>query len=274
MEPLGDRRAAALLVRSAIASVRQHGAVRDYFETHGNWEAPMRHRFFDLRERWRAGDQMTRDVAARLLAHLNGRYATRHSSADLPHLCDATLEGLGQSGWLENEPAALLGASDESLKGLAELLETILEEAQARGCRKRPYVLATKFLHFCFPQSFAISDAQARVSMEAWAKVALDPQIHDERVRLGRLNANWMGDTSGRGYIGVLEFYRGLWDSIDDQARAELSKAAEELTEFVRAHEGARNAYVGVLDVLDKHLWHGNGDLTELLGQTPASSTP
>ncbi|HEU5118258.1 MAG TPA: hypothetical protein VFT74_16690, partial [Isosphaeraceae bacterium] len=113
-------------------------------------------------------------------------------------------------------------------------------------------------------ETFASYDSYAGKSIEAvMAQIesGQGPRSHDRR----QFEAARIGDSSGSGYIGLLNFYRLFWEAartagVDGQL---LSVTASNEA-MVRAEPGGQAARVTPLDILDKLLWKAKGSVVTL----------
>ncbi len=137
---------------------------------------------------------------------------------------------------------------------IAAVVRDSLELFRQRG-DDRNHSLATKWLHFCFPETFAIYDSFASKSIGSVFSL-LDITSSTERLDSSQFDSEKIGKTSGEGYIGVLNFYRSFWNTactsgLDAQIRA----VADENQSMLRGQPGGEQARVSTVDVLDKLLW-------------------
>ena len=117
-----------------------------------------------------------------------------------PIFYDCMYEAVDRRGWWTNNPPKLLGAADEEVRVIAEVVKDALTLFMHRG-DGRNYSLLSKWLHFCFPETFAIYDSRAAQSVETVSKgVSLQP------ARGGAESHHFLreaiSDTSGKGYLG------------------------------------------------------------------------
>jgi hypothetical protein len=69
--------------------------------------------------------------------------------------------------------------------------------------------------------------------------------------------------TDGTGYFGLIEFYRTYREALDlSKQTAELQFAIDRILTDVGDAGGASDVNIGPIDVLDKLLWHANGNRT------------
>jgi hypothetical protein len=251
------RGASQLLLKRVIAAT-ENGVVREYFAEQLRSEAPLRQQFCDLASLFR-GRGESREAAMIALRHLNGLYRTRFKSDHLPLLCGSLLGVLCESDWLLTAPPNLLECSQEETRQIVDVVTTTLQRTRAVGT-KRPYSLVSKFLHFCFPDTFAISDSQAARSIQMWAVFAFDEAVRQEKRAASRFEEAGLANSDGHSYSNVLDFYRGVWAANDPDDKALLESKASETQNRMRAESGQHDVRVTAIDVIDKLLWQANGN--------------
>ncbi len=252
-----DQEAAASLaiMQSAIQAAQPGGITAKYFEDNGQWEADLRHRFAEM------SDLLEHDPLSRIkaiepfLRELNSRYTTRYATSQHEVACRSIVKVIEETGWWSCEAPSLHTSSREQTNSIANTVSAILRDIQVVGA-KRPYSLITKFLYFCFPQTFAIYDQQAAASIWMWSLFAFHED--NDGSSLERFSIDQVSDTSGVGYGAVPEFYRSVWESSPKETQMAAVAAADRLQETLR--KNASRAVVGVIDLLDKLLWHANGN--------------
>lgn len=242
------------LIEQAIASATL-GETRDYLVFNANLprqlnERTLRNAFLDLRQR--PGEPDGRELAFVTMRNLNAFYRTRYPLDQLRQVSDIAFGAVDEAGWWHSEPSAVLSSpsSDASIQSqfIAETLEQV-SSARLNRC----YSLITKWMHFLFPDSFAICDWQAACSIQTWSYFAYSlAESESERFRAGILD-----NPNGRGYGSVLEFYHLCWQQATSEQRCSLHASAETLSQEV-------GAPVGVIDIIDKLLWLANGDPRKL----------
>lgn len=238
------------MVECAISN-GTNGATRDYLVSAAklDWsvnEKTMRQDCFDLRKRLPSG--VTAELVFNTLRGINGFYNTRHSLEHVREFAGILLKAVKDAGWWSADPVMMLDCSDSDAESLAEFVCNTISNIHASGLPK-PYSLLTKWLHFCFPDSFAIYDARISLSVQAWSYFThklTDPSS-------GKFLAAETWNTDGSGYKGIIEFYRCCWQYSNEGQQSRLRACAADLTELI-------GAPVGVIDVLDKLLWLANGD--------------
>jgi len=261
--------ASHLLLRQAILDA-ENGVVREYFAEQVRWEAALRQVFGDLASVLRGrGDG--EDAALSALRQLNGSYRTRFKSDHLPLLRDALLRVVRESDWLLTNPPRLLDGGDEQTRRIADVVPQVLTRTREFGT-KRPYSLVSKFLHFCFPDTFVIFDSQAARSIQMWSIFAFDESAKEEKKAASRFNETELADSSGKRYFEILEFYRWIWTSSHPDDRALLESKASEMQEQMREATGQRGACVTAIDLIDKLLWLANGNPIRLGLAVPPSA--
>ena len=152
-----------------------------------------------------------------------------------------------------NAPCRVSDASDSEMDETTSIVPIVLREASAAGL-DRPYSLVTKFLHFCFPDSFGIYDAQAANSIQTWNYFSF---ALDDSVGL-KFNSTHMSNPTGNGYRAIMDFYRLCWEHATKEQLADLETAAQALALEI-------DAPVSPLYVIDNLIWNANGD-PRLLG--------
>ncbi len=222
------------------------GATRAYMISVAKSEKAMRDGFLQLRAR-----AMETDGAARAyetLRNVNGFYRTRYSLLKLHEMAELAFDSVGLRGWWVNEPSDLLLSSDSERDVIADFIPRTLERISSAGLH-HPYSLLTKWMHFCFPESFVIYDWQVALSVQAWGyfRFSLEDKAFD------RFSTGSTARPGGAGYGSLLDFYRSCWHAARSEQRAALKNAAEELGRIIDSH-------VSVIDVIDKALWTASGD--------------
>lgn len=109
-------------------------------------------------------------------------------------------------------------------------------------------------MHFSFPETIAIYDAQVAASIQAWSYFA----FAYDKPGWQRFGFWPIAVTDASGYRAVLDFYRIFWDATSPEPRDDLRRAAID----VRAVVGGATA---IVDLVDKLPWRANGD-PRLLG--------
>lgn len=251
------RAASHLLLRRVVADT-ENGSIREYFAKEASWEARLRQQFSDLASRLRERRECG-EAAKAALRELNRWYRTRFKSEHLGLLQESLLNALGQSEWPLIAPPSLLECDDEGIHQLANTVENLLRDTHAAGAN-RPYSLVSKFLHFCFPNTFAIYDRQAGQSIRMWAFFAFDEAVQEEKKAASRFDDADLADTTGHGYFDILRFYRNVWAASHSNDRGLLELKALEIQERMRSGVATRDARVTTIDLIDKLLWKANGN--------------
>jgi hypothetical protein len=139
---------------------------------------------------------------------------------------------------------------------MARSIPDCLNAVRASGC-KQPYSLLTKTLHFLFPDTFPIFDSQAAKSLWMWNLFAGQDVLRVDDIASG----------GGVGYSELMGVYRLVWWSADNELRNAARGAAKGLQQLLNQNGTAR---VTVLDLIDKLLWHADGNPLMLgLAQPP-----
>ncbi len=187
------------------------------------------------------------------------RYAAiwKDTRITYPVFYGCTYDVLDRHGWWSDAPPRLFGATDDQAGEIASAMQEILAAFVRRG-DARNYSLLTKWLHFCFPDTFAIYDSQAAKSIEAAsARLSLAPS---PGVGRDQFSYRRISDTSGTGYVDLLNFYRLFWDAARSSGLATgVQHAAEAAQTMLRGQPGCPDAQVSTLDILDKLLWKAEG---------------
>lgn len=242
--------ATARLVDEAIRAARS-GNVREYLITSARSanrvnEKSLRQGFAKMVGAAALSDQTA--VAAGLMGDLNGYYRTRFSVEKLADVAPMVYKAIAQEDWWTRRPAHIGECSDSDIEGLSVLVSSVLHSSESSGLN-RPYSLLTKFLHFSFPDTFGIYDAQAASSIQTWAYFSF-PLSNDEWKQFA-----WGAITNpdGSGYSAILEFYRLCWTCAGEERLAALKLAAQALSDEI-------DAPVSPLYVIDNLLWRASGD--------------
>lgn len=191
--------------------------------------------------------------AHRLCRDLNGYYRTRYSITKLASLVPIICDAISSRNWWKNGTPKVSDISESDFDIVSSIVPTILDEASKAGL-DRPYSLTTKFLHFCFPESFGIYDAQAANSIQTWGYFSFstdDPAS-------SKFYCDQMSNPNGQGYCAIIDFYRLCWKLATDEQLIDLENAAQALTQEI-------GAPVSSLYIIDNFLWHMKGD-PRLLG--------
>lgn len=263
-------RGASQLLLKAVIGATENGVVREYFTEQACWEAPLRQQFCDLASRLREQGECGGAMMV-ALRQLNESYRAGFMFEHLPVLHGSLLVTLRECDWLLNAPPPLLDCGADESRRIANVVVEVLKLTRAGG-GKRPYSLVTKFLHFCFPDTFALYDSQAGRSIQMWAVFAFDDAVQEGKEAAARFDEAGLADTNGRRYRSVLDFYRGVWAANEATVRTALASKASEIQDRIRAESGQRDARVTALDLIDKLLWQANGNPIRLgLAVPPAA---
>jgi hypothetical protein len=262
-----------LLRRASIAA--EVGIVRDYFAKEGVWEAAMRQQFDSLTRSLVLREECA-DRALAALREVDLRYRAnfdRYTPGRLPLLRDELVATIRSAGWLLATPPKLLECKDDHLRSIAEVVPDLLKRLADKGI-KSAYSLVTKFLHFCFPTTFAIHDSQAAKSIAMWAIFAFDEDVPGDASLASRFTESKLGDPGGYGYVHVLRFYRQIWDAGTAQDKEALAVQAHQLEGDLRNKTWQSVAHVTAVDLIDKLVWKAAGNPIRLRLAAPPSDKP
>jgi hypothetical protein len=123
----------------------------------------------------------------------------------------------------------------------------------------RPYSLATKFLHFMLPNTFAIYDSQAARTIDAWWGSVCSGEAQSTFGVRPPFGFAHIAETSANGYRSVLDFYWLIWQASPAEMRHESEQIARILQDRLRTEFSAPLVRVSVLDLIDKYLWRASG---------------
>ncbi len=174
-------------------------------------------------------------------------YRTRYALQHIPTVSAIVIKAVDADWWRGNAPR-LLGSSDRVATKIRTLVPAILDLTAAAGCH-RPYSLVTKYLHFCFPDTFPIYDSQAAASIQMWSYL----EFPDRGPHWAQFTIKAAAPAHGRGYGAILAFYRRFWDVATLEQRAGLAELALKNGAVITGR-------VTVLDLVDKLLWKASGD--------------
>ncbi|MCC6442591.1 MAG: hypothetical protein IT210_03925 [Armatimonadetes bacterium] len=243
------------LIDSAIDSAAC-GETRRYLETSARSvhqrvnETTLRQSFTEFVRN--ALEPTAQTQAYQCLKDLNGYYRTRYALERLPGMVDIAMRTVQCQDWWRFSPPELFTCTEEEVAGLAELVAESLKNMASAGLTQ-PYSLLTKWLHFCFPKSFVIFDAQAAASIQSWCYFTFPLSTPAwSRFTIGATSRGASG-----GYHGFLDFYRFLWWHAGEEQRIGLTKAAQALSQVIKApiHESG---------LIDLHIWYASGDPRKL----------
>jgi hypothetical protein len=200
-----------------------------------------------------------------LLLTLGERYKAiwPETRITFPIFFDGVYRQVNRRGWWSSPPPKLFGSKPEEADQIAGVVKDTLVDFQREG-DYRNYSLLTKWLHFCFPETFAIYDRYAGKSIEA-AIARIDSGQGPPRSDKSQLEAARIGDSSGSGYIGLLNFYRLFWEAaLTGGVDGQLLNVSVSNEAMIRAEPGGQAARVTTLDILDKLLWKAKGSMVTL----------
>jgi hypothetical protein len=248
------------VVQAAIRAASSGEKTWDYLRNERSWEGPMRSVFSRITPSISQDAESARCHAIVLLLMMGERYKAiwPDTKITFPVSYDGMYEAIGRQGWWQGSPPRLFGSSTGDAAEIAGVVQYSLAFFQQRG-DYRNYSLLTKWLHFCFPETFAIYDGYASKSIQVILRHV------DCGPNLSGFDMGKMGETSGNGYIGLLNSYRLFWEAAQT-ARLDkaLDSVAKENEAMLRAEPGCLSARVSTLDILDKLLWKANGSAAAL----------
>lgn len=177
-------------------------------------------------------------------------------------------EMVKKRGWWNSEPPPLFGSSEAEAKEIAAVVPGSLDLFKQQGDHLN-YVLATKWLYFCFPDTFAIYDSYAAKTIDkVFPRLNFGPNA--SRLDTRQFQIYSLREGRGRGYIGMVNFYRSFWSTACASGLdTRLTAVADEIQSLLRRQPGCDDARVSTLDILDKLLWIAswdNRDPVEFLG--------
>ena len=239
-------RISRLCVEAVLRGSDADGGITTYYQSQKSWEGRMRNQFRDLvTARASTGSFAS---AADLLRALNAFYRTRYPVAHLSVVASSVECAVRDVGWWDATPPSLLGATSAESEAIADVAQRSIADVNA-ATKTHPYSLTTKFLHFCFPETFPIYDAQAAASIHMWSYFAFEDRGSTWR-RFSYGATTW---TDASGYGGIVDFYRQFWEAAGNESRDALRTSAERMSNEI----GGR---VTVIDLVDKLVWMANGD--------------
>lgn len=262
------------IVQAAIRAALPGGRTWHYFENERAWEAPMRQRFSKITGAIAADKVRAQSPAIDLLEDIGNWYKAIWKDTRITYsvFYGCTHDVIDRRGWWSSPPPRLFGATDAETVQIAGAVEETLAEF-ARRKDARNYSLLTKWLHFCFPETFAIFDGQAAKSIDvASFRVPLPPGVYGG----GRDQFCYLrtSDTNGTGYIGLLNFYRLFWEAACSSGLAtNVQQLADAVQAMLRGQPGCADAQVSTLDILDKLLWKAEGSQKALGLDSPNGGT-
>ena len=249
-----ERKAGTRVIQAAIAAAQPQQFVAEYFAgPDGEWEAEMRQGFAELRRRLANPTASLARLHLEMLMMVNAKYRTRFPSEQLSAASQAILKVIKGRNWPGRTPPTLL--VDTSAAGL-EVTETVRRAIRAvhSACEKRPYSLTTKFLHFCYPDTFPIYDSRAAASVECWSYFAFGNSNPPHFRRWA------MMETDGGGYKAIVSFYQSVWRSCPQGQQRKARKSVSDLEKRLSARFHKADAEISVLDLIDKLIWKADGN--------------
>lgn len=223
----------------------------------------MRQEFAIFIQAQTASESVAADEGIKLLRLLNAKYKARYPVAALPIVYESAVSTLHEQGWWNGQAPNLLQATDDQVQQVLNVLTSILSRVDQHHV-PQPYSLLTKWLHFCFPDTFVIFDSQAANSIQTCSDFMhghLGPQSSIRR-QFRRVSIYEKG---GKGYMGLLRFYYLCGQAADEGGlMGALLKSSQQMEAVQHQIPGCLNTRISVLDVLDKHFWKANGDAHKL----------
>jgi hypothetical protein len=248
------------IVRSAIGAASPGGKTWNYFHKERSREANMRSVFSWIKPAISHDRESARCHAFVLLYQMGDWYKAiwENTKLDFSVFYEGIYEAVGKRGWWHSPPPPLFGSSDEEAGEIAAVVRDAIAHFRKQG-DNRNYSLATKWLHLCFPEVFAIFDRYACASIaDVIHRIDLGPS-HSGLSR-GQFLSRRMSETNGDGYIGLLNFYRCFWSvACVSGLESQLLVAADQNQALLRNEPGCGTAIVSTLDILDKPLWMATG---------------
>ncbi|MGI6294474.1 MAG: hypothetical protein ACOX3G_00110 [Armatimonadota bacterium] len=222
------------------------GQTRAYLLSAAKGEKVMRDECLELKANAVGADSSINAYSS--LRSVNGFYRTRYSLALIQDMAQIAFDSVQFEGWWSNDPPDILQCSDAEAASIAAFIPRTLQHMSKSGLH-HPYSLLTKWMHFCFPDSFVIYDWQVALSVQTWSyfTFALEDSSSEH------FAANNIAQLDGSGYRNLLDFYRFCWESAASQQRDALQAVAKDLGAAISSH-------VSIIDVIDKALWKANGD--------------
>lgn len=246
------------VIESAVS-----GGTRGYLLSVAKSEKMMRDGFAQLKAGAGGTDGLDHTYAT--LRSVNGFYRTRYSLARLREMAQIVFDSVSSHGWWHIDPPDLLHCAKTEAEPVASFISKTLREISGSGLH-HPYSLLTKWMHFCFPESFVIYDWQVASSVQTWSYFAF-PLEDDGSAEFA---AARIAQPGGTGYRGLVSFYRLCWQAASSDQQEALQTAAQQLSNAIDSH-------VSVIDVIDKALWNANGDPRKMglltHGNPPSSKT-
>jgi hypothetical protein len=148
------------VVQAAIRAASSGGKTWNYLRNERCWEAPMRSVFSLITPSISQGAESAQCHAIVLLMMMGERYKALWPDTRItfPVFYDGMYEAIERQGWWRGLPPTLFGSSSDNADEIAGVVQHSLEFFKQNG-DNRNYSLVTKWLHFCFPETFAIYDS-------------------------------------------------------------------------------------------------------------------
>jgi hypothetical protein len=238
------------VVEAAIAAAKPDGLTRCYFRLN-KWEGELRELFLGLPKELAVGHLPDTEAVVEKMRRLSNLYRTSRTKPLFHLILDAVREEVSRRDWAA-APPKLLGSTEDDLKQIAGVVHRVMDYVRTRKPEREKdnYSYSTKFLHYLYPETFAIFDSQVWSSIKAAERVT---KPHMTRRRA----ADW--------YFNVLAFYRDLWEAAVEAGLAQaMSEAVQSLVAAMRRWSGNVRACITTLDAIDKFLYLSNGDPREL----------
>ncbi len=248
------------VIKAVLCAAQPGGTTRAYFEKERSWEAKIRQGFAEITGAIAANKAGAQPAAIDLLKEMGKRYRAIWSDTKIryPVFYDCMYQAVDRRGWWTSTPPRLLGAADEEVEAMGEALKDALTLFTQRG-DGRNYSLLSKWLHFCFPDTFAIYDSHAAHSVETVSK-KVSLRLARGGVQSTHLLREAISNTSGKGYLGLLNFYRLFWDAASSAGMTnDIQNESEKIQSLLREERGCESARVSPLTLLDMLLWMSNG---------------
>jgi hypothetical protein len=241
-------------VDRAITSATS-GETRDYLVSAAGAhlrvnERTLRNGFAELREQ--ASESNANELGYQSMRDLNAFYKTRYPLSKLRDVADIAFQAVHETGWWNSEPPALFACLESDVESMSMFMPSVLKRVSEAGLHS-PHSLVTKWMHFCFPNSFVICDAQAVASIQTWSYFTY-PLVDTAAQRFA---AAQTGRVDGLGYKGILDFYRFCCLNSSKEQLDSLQLAADHISSEIAAP-------VSAIDLIDKLLWLSNGDPRKL----------
>jgi hypothetical protein len=253
------------VVKAVLCAAQPGGTTRIYFEKERSWEAKIRQGFSEITGAIAANKAGAQLAAIDLLQDMGKRYKAIWSDTKIkyPVFYDCMYQAVDRRSWWIGPPPRLFGATDEEVEAIAETLKEALSLFTQRG-DGRNYSLLSKWLHFCVPDTFAIYDSHAAESVETVSRT-VSLRLARDAIQPTHFLREAISDTSGKGYLGLLDFYRLLWDTVSSAGMTgQIQHESDEIQSLLRAETGCGSARVTPLTFVDMLLWMSNGSPRQL----------